>query len=103
MQPLTTMPTQPFFSASRPRLPPAQRAAAVDHQHAALPRRFQRGAHQRVVFEHLERGRGAGKGALLAEGAEHRRHHAQGAVGKAVFMRVAQVGGDGLHRWSPDR
>ena len=73
----------------------AQRAPAVDHQHAALAGGVERGLDQRIVFVALDGGHRAGKARARAEAAEDRRQHAKGAIA-VVLVRVAQVaGGDG--------
>ncbi|EEF23164.1 conserved hypothetical protein [Ricinus communis] len=81
----------------------AQAAAAIDHQHIAVARRFQRRAHQRVILVHLQRHHATGEAQPLAVMPEDRRQHGQAAIVQQSGVVIAQIGGgethgDPLHR-----
>ena len=69
----------------------SEQAAAVDDEHAPRALLFQRGTHQAVVLEHLERGSRAGKRGTLSKAAEHGREYTQASVDEFVFVQIAQV------------
>ena len=70
----------------------ANRTASIHDQHAPLPGRIHRFAHERVVLDATHGGNRAAEPARRAEVAENRRQDAESARG-VLFMGIAEVAG----------